>query len=51
MKEFIVYNRELTDPEKELLEGYYTCKWDTRDTLPISHAYYNATGTDNTGCP
>ena len=35
----------------EHLEGYLACKWDLRHQLAPSHLYYNAIGTDDTGCP
>lgn len=37
--EIIVFDRELTDSERELIEGYLADKWGLLDKLPTGHPY------------
>ncbi len=48
--EVIVYNTKHSATDIVEVEGYLACKWNLRDQLSITHLYYHATGTDNTGC-
>lgn len=49
--EVVVYESILSATDRQLVEGYLACKWDKRDQLDVTHPYYNATATNDSGCP
>ena len=51
IKEILLFDEELSSELIENIEGYLACKHDIRDLLDTGHPYYNAIGSDNSGCP
>lgn len=47
MSEVIVYNRVLSDTEREVVEGYLATKWNMRSNLVAYHPYKNVAPTYN----
>ena len=45
ISEVIVYNRILTTTERQNIEGYLAAKWNISSGLPITHPYYQPSGT------
>jgi hypothetical protein len=39
--EFLNFNRSLSVPERQQIEGYLAWKWGTQANLPVSHPYYS----------
>ena len=39
--EVIMYNRELTTAQREIVEGYLAWKWSLQSNLPLAHTYYS----------
>lgn len=40
--EILVYNKVLTQSERETIEGYLAWKWDLQASLPVGHAFISA---------
>lgn len=51
ISEVLIFEKVLTQSEREKLEGYVACKYDLRDTLTVAHPYHDMVGANKTGCP
>jgi hypothetical protein len=41
ISEFIIYNKTLTNTERQQIEGYLAWKWEFEANLPSDHPYRN----------
>lgn len=49
--ELLVFNRELSKTEAQVVEGYLACKWNLRSQLPQEHPYYAFSDKNKLRCP
>jgi hypothetical protein len=49
--EVMIVESILGTMDRQNLEGYMACKYDTRNTLDPSHPYYDLVGANKAGCP
>ena len=42
VQEFMIFNRSLTQAERESIEGYLAARWTLRSNLPVDHPYRNS---------
>jgi hypothetical protein len=41
MCELVVYNTEISEADRQLVEGYLAAKWGIQSSLPTNHPYYS----------